>query len=63
MLEEIISKQLLENKWNDVAKELYRESEQQYFRRPKQCRERWRNYLDPDISKGDWTPAEDNTLL
>lgn len=55
--------QVLENKWNDVAKELYKQSEQKYFRRPKQCRERWRNYLDPEISKGEWTQAEDSCLL
>jgi hypothetical protein len=46
-----------------VAKELYRMSKQEYFRRPKQCRERWRNYLDPNIEKGEWSLEEDSTLL
>jgi hypothetical protein len=56
-------KQTTENKWNEVAKELYKQSHQAYFRRPKQCRERWRNYLDPDISKGEWCQSEDSVLL
>lgn len=29
----------------------------------KQCRERWMNHLNPDISRGPWTPAEDYQLL
>jgi hypothetical protein len=29
---------------------------------PKQCRERWRYHLDPDLNKGPWTPEEDQTL-
>lgn len=26
---------------------------------PKQCRERWRNHLDPGINKDPWTPEEE----
>ena len=29
----------------------------------KQCRERWFNHLDPEIKKGDWSPAEDDVLF
>ena len=29
----------------------------------KQCRERWMSHLNPDISRGPWTPAEDYQLL
>ena len=29
----------------------------------KQCRERWRNHLDPAVSREDWTPEEEATLL
>ncbi|EOD27550.1 hypothetical protein EMIHUDRAFT_58392, partial [Emiliania huxleyi CCMP1516] len=25
----------------------------------KQCRERWRNHLRPELNKGDWTVEED----
>ncbi|KAJ1482050.1 Homeodomain-like protein, partial [Baffinella frigidus] len=32
-------------------------------RRGKQCRERWHNHLDPDISKESWTEWEDQRLL
>ena len=28
----------------------------------KQCRERWRNHLDPDVNREPWTPEEDNNL-
>ena len=29
----------------------------------KQCRERWHNHLNPDISKEAWTTQEDRTIL
>jgi hypothetical protein len=32
-------------------------------RTPKQCRERWCNFLDPDMSLAPWTPEEDATLI
>ena len=32
-------------------------------RSPKQCRERWFNHLDPNLSKESWTREEDLTIL
>jgi cell division septation protein DedD len=32
-------------------------------RKPKQCRERWHNHLQPDISKALWTEKEDRIIL
>ena len=32
-------------------------------RNPKQCRERWNNYLDPDLNQGPWTKEEDEILV
>jgi hypothetical protein len=29
----------------------------------KQCRERWFNHLNPDLSRGQWTPEEDQRLM
>lgn len=29
----------------------------------KQCRERWRNHLDPDVNRQPWTPEEDQILI
>lgn len=29
----------------------------------KQCRERWKNNLDPDVNKGKWTQEEDQILI
>lgn len=32
-------------------------------RTPKHCKERWKNHVNPDIRRGNWTPAEDLDLL
>ena len=32
-------------------------------RQGKQCRERWINFLSPDIKREPWTPKEDLMLL
>jgi hypothetical protein len=32
-------------------------------RNPKQCRERWSNYLRPGIKKGNWTYAEEQLII
>lgn len=32
-------------------------------RNPRQCRERWNYYLNPNLKVGDWTPEEDNLIL
>ncbi|EAY01795.1 Myb-like DNA-binding domain containing protein [Trichomonas vaginalis G3] len=38
-------------------------SQQMANRNPRQCRERWYNYLDPSLQKGGWTPEEDQLLI
>ena len=38
-------------------------AQQMSNRNPRQCRERWYNYLDPSLHKGGWTPEEDQLLL
>jgi hypothetical protein len=43
-------------KWSIIANELP-------GRIGKQCRERWHNHLNPDISKEAWSTAEDRTIL
>jgi len=43
-------------KWSVIANELP-------GRIGKQCRERWHNHLNPDISKEAWSTAEDRTIL
>ena len=32
-------------------------------RNARQCRERWLNYLNPDLNTDEWTPDEDKRLL
>lgn len=32
-------------------------------RNPRQCRERWKNYLNPELRKDEWTKEEDELLL
>jgi len=43
--------------WNRISKAFC------YTRSPKQCRERWQNFLDPSLNNGSWTQAEDGLLL
>lgn len=33
------------NKWNQIARQLYKVSEGLYFRQGKHCRERWFSYM------------------
>ena len=42
--------------WNEIVKHMPN-------RNVRQCRERWNNYLDPNINKDPWTEEEDNLLL
>lgn len=43
--------------WNRISKAFC------YTRSPKQCRERWQNFLDPSLNNGSWTQTEDGLLL
>merc|ERR1712151_531157 len=43
--------------WNRISKAFC------YTRSPKQCRERWQNFLDPSLNNGSWTQVEDKLLL
>lgn len=42
--------------WNEIAKKLGKWT-------ARQCRERWKNYADPSLSKEKWTNEEDRILL
>lgn len=44
------------NNWKIIAKELPP-------RTPRQCRERWNNYIDPNLSQEPWTQEEDEILM
>ena len=43
--------------WNRISKAFC------YTRSPKQCRDRWQNFLNPSLNNGSWTQAEDELLL
>ena len=45
-----------EEDWNKIASKIK-------GRNVRQCRERWRNYLSPDIDKSVWRPEEDQLLI
>ena len=45
-----------ENDWASIAARMK-------DRNARQCRERWRHYLSPSISKKKWTPEEDELLI
>ncbi|OHT07794.1 Myb-like DNA-binding domain containing protein [Tritrichomonas foetus] len=42
--------------WKDISRRMSP-------RTPRQCRDRWENYLSPELNTNDWTLEEDNTLL
>ncbi|KAJ0409993.1 hypothetical protein ATCC90586_009670 [Pythium insidiosum] len=44
------------NNWGQIAERIP-------GRTPKQCRERWKNHLDPAINKGPYTEEEDKVIL
>lgn len=45
-----------ENDWRHLAKKMD-------GRNSRQCRERWKNYLDPNLKIGDWTQEEDELII
>lgn len=42
--------------WTNVSRRMKR-------RTARQCRERWKNYLSPDVKNGPWTKEEDSQLI
>ena len=52
----LLVKRFGENSWSTVAKNMKN-------RNPRQCRERWKNYLNPMLKKNDWTEEDDLFLL
>ena len=53
------------NKWKYISEDLYSLNSvaEKIYRHPKQCREHYASFLDPQIKKGPWTKEEDLTLL
>ncbi|KAH0794974.1 Myb-like DNA-binding domain containing protein [Histomonas meleagridis] len=45
-----------ENDWRNIASRMEN-------RNARQCRERWKHYLSPNVSTGPWTNAEDTLLF
>ncbi|OMJ92523.1 hypothetical protein SteCoe_4652 [Stentor coeruleus] len=51
-------------KWGKIASFLNEEVHNRLnIRNSKTCKERWNNYLNPNINRGPWTEGEDSTLL
>ncbi|CAD8098470.1 unnamed protein product [Paramecium primaurelia] len=50
-------------KWFEVQYEMFIQSQGFYFRKAKQYRERWNNYLNPQVNRGIWTELDDFNLL
>ena len=46
-----------------MARSLFEQSNKQYFRSGKQCREQWLNHLDPEKKRGEWDPSEDALIV
>ncbi|CAD8062929.1 unnamed protein product [Paramecium primaurelia] len=65
--EEQMLKEEVENsknlKWHEIQFQIFMKSNGRYFKKAKQCRERWNNYLDPQINRNNWKPEEDLCLM
>ena len=48
--------------WKEIALKL-QEANLSISRKGKQCRERWVDYVSPNVRKGKWTSEEDATIL
>lgn len=46
-------------KWMNIAEDLTKLIGGQTTYTGKACRERWNNYLDPELNRGPWTNAEE----
>lgn len=49
--------------WNKISSELSKISNNFIQKTPRQCKDRYVNYLSPDIKKGEWTLEEDQCLV
>ncbi|CAD8208621.1 unnamed protein product [Paramecium octaurelia] len=49
--------------WTQIAVSLYERNLQGNIRTPKQIRERWMNYLNPELNKDQWMLKEDLIIL
>lgn len=51
------------NEWRYISFQLFCQSQGKFFRTLQQCREKWINYLNPNVRKTDWTLSEDIQLF
>lgn len=49
--------------WQEIANEINRRMNGLSKRQGKQCRERWINFLSPDIKREPWSAQEDLKLI
>ena len=50
-------------KWTDLALRLFERGASKVLRTAKQVRERWVNYIDPEIRRDRWTYEDDQKLM
>lgn len=63
LLRELVAKRG-KNQWIEISQELFLANKvTKIYRSPKQCREHWTCYMDPELKKGPWRPQEDLLLL
>lgn len=51
------------NDWNTISLELSKLSQDRYQRTPRQCKDRYLNYLNPEIVNKEWTNEEDECFI
>ena len=49
--------------WTRIAEEFNKAVGQGSQRKPRQCRERWINVIDPNVRRDKWTPEEEYKIL
>ena len=49
--------------WTRIAEEFNKLVGPESQRKPRQCRERWINVVDPNVKRGKWTLPEDIQIL
>ena len=54
---------MLDRRWNEISSEIAKKHPEAFARSGKQCRERWRNHLNPLIDMGEIDPDEDTKIL
>jgi len=63
LLQKLVSQYGTERQWKKISEKINSTFKSGTFRHSRQCRERWINYVDPQVKRGKWTFEEDLELM